>query len=308
MHIRVQNQDHRRKTTQKSPNLKEFHAGQLRQKINVWKSLKAPPTILNVLEGYRIPFIRKPPCVTLTSKKGAKFEVTPSDTMREQIELLKKQKAISLNTFSSGFLSPVFLREKTDGSHRLIFNLKSSNYYVYSPKFRLISLRKIPQIMSRGDYLVKIDISNAYYHVPIAKAHQRYLSLSSEGKIYNMTCLPFGLSSAPSIFSKLTNWVASVLRERDIKGKVYLDDFLLMNESSERLADQAKFTVNFLKELGWHINSIKTDLEPKTHLEYLGLIWDTKENAIILPKQKIKNIKSSIVEIIKERKVVLAES
>lgn len=215
--------------------------------------------------------------------------------MSQQIENLLDVNAISINSFNSGYLSPIFLRQKPNGSHRLIFNLRSLNFYVHPPRFRLISLSKVAQTLQQGDYLVKIDISNAYYHIPVQNSHTRYLSLAFNGKIYNMNCLPFGLSSAPSIFSKITNWVASQLRERGIRVIVYLDDFLLMNQAADKLTEQAIWAMNFLTKLGWQINSDKTDLTPKSRIEYLGLIWDTKENVKILPSSKISNIKNSIL-------------
>lgn len=60
---------------------------------------------------------------------------------------------------------------------------------------------------------MKIDISQAYFHIPISQNHRRYLSLSYQGTLYEMTCLPFGLASAPSAFAKTTNWVAHQLRQ-----------------------------------------------------------------------------------------------
>lgn len=225
-----------------------------------------------------------------------------SDSMSKQINQLIDIGAISLNSFDSGYLSPIFLRKKPNGSNRLIFNLRHLNTYVYPPKFRLISLSKVSQTLQQGDYLVKIDISNAYYHIPIQESHRRYLSLAFNGKIYNMNCLPFGLSSAPSIFSKITNWVASLLREKGIRVIVYLDDFLLMNQEADKLAEQAIWTVEFLKQLGWHINTDKTDLKPKTRIEYLGIIWDTKLNKKILPMSKISNITDSILKTLHDDK------
>lgn len=126
--------------------------------------------------------------------------------------------------------------------------------------------------------MVKIDISNAYYHVPVWDSHRRYLSFAFGKNIYNMNCLPFGLSSAPSVFSKISNWVASLLREKGIRTIVYLDDFLLLNKDAILLAQQAQWAVGFLQDLGWHINLSKTNLTPTPKIEYLGLSWDSTEN------------------------------
>ncbi|KOB76319.1 reverse transcriptase, partial [Operophtera brumata] len=178
----------------------------------------------------------------------------------------------------------------------LILNLKNLNFYVHNPKFRLISLRKVSQTIQKGDYMVKIDISNAYYHVPVWDSHRRYLSFAFGKNIYNMNCLPFGLSSAPSVFSKISNWVASLLREKGIRTIVYLDDFLLLNKDAILLAQQAQWAVGFLQDLGWHINLSKTNLTPTPKIEYLGLSWDSTENKKSLPYLKIANIRGIITQ------------
>lgn len=71
----------------------------------------------------------------------------------------------------------------------------------------------------------KIDISQAYFHIPIRESHRRYLAFSYENQLYQMTSLPFDLSSAPLAFSRVSKWIASMLRARGIRVLVYLDDF-----------------------------------------------------------------------------------
>lgn len=283
-------------------NLKVFYAGQLKQKFNLWKSLGAPRTILNVLNGYRIPFISKPPLVPLNLELSRKFEPKSCHLMQNQITELLKLGVISENYFQTGFMSPIFLRSKTNGSHRLIFNLKNLNLYIKPLKFRLINLSKVSKIIQRGDYMVKLDISNAYYHIPIKVSHRRFLTLAFKNKIFNMNCLPFGLSSAPSMFAKLSNWTANLLRNKDIRTIVYLDDFLLLNQDPLKLREQANWAFNFLQSLGWHINFSKSDLTPKRIVDYLGLMWNTERNLKYLPPNKIENIKSIINKISRKHK------
>ena len=50
-----------------------------------------------------------------------------------------------------------------------------------------------------------------------------------EGKIFIDTTMPFGLRSAPKIFTALADAVEWVLRERDVQFVIhYLDDFILV--------------------------------------------------------------------------------
>eukprot|EP00961_Rhodomonas_salina_P289461 3911655-Rhodomonas_salina.1 len=45
------------------------------------------------------------------------------------------------------------------------------------------------------------DLSQAYYHIEIDKRYWKYLCFRWNGKVYCFTVLPFGISSAPHIFT-----------------------------------------------------------------------------------------------------------
>lgn len=218
------------------------------------------------------------------------------ETQEMTIEIKKmiSCKAIRISRLKRGFLSRMFLRRKPDGSNRPIFNLKRLNTYVQTPKFRLLNHMKIPSLIDKQDHMMKIDLSQAYFHVPVKSSHCRFLMLAYQGRIYEMTCLPFGLASAPAAFAKLTNWVAHQLRLQGIKIVVYLDDFLLIHENPDILEKQAHFVREYLRKLGWLINLQKSSSKPTTELEYLGIVWDTVKNKKRLGKKKVEHLTSDI--------------
>ena len=58
-------------------------------------------------------------------------------------------------------------------------------------------------LLRPGDYMMKLDLQDAYFMVPIHEQHKKYLRLQFQNKIYEFQCLPFGLSSAPKAFTRL---------------------------------------------------------------------------------------------------------
>ncbi|XP_046976031.1 uncharacterized protein LOC124542139 [Vanessa cardui] len=205
------------------------------------------------------------------------------------------------------FISKLFLRKKRDGSMRPIFDLRELNKYVKTKHFHLISHTDVPDFLQPGDWMIKIDISQAYFHVPIAKSHRRFLRISYQNRIYEMTCLPFGLASAPHLFSSITCWVAETLRAKDCRVLVYLDDFLLVHQDRTKLGFQAAEAVRHLEQLGWKVNFQKSVLTPTQDLEYLGIRWLTDKNKMVLPNQKVSSINSALEHITKKQHMSLRQ-
>ena len=51
--------------------------------------------------------------------------------------------------------------------------------------------------------MFNLDLKNANFMVPINQGQHQHLSLQWEGSVFQFTCLPFGLSSAPQTFIKI---------------------------------------------------------------------------------------------------------
>ena len=76
-----------------------------------------------------------------------------------------------------GFTSPLFLVPKSDGSWRLVINLKALNKFVITRHFKMESVRAVKGIMQEGDWMIKLDLKDAYLSVPIHPTHQKFLKL-----------------------------------------------------------------------------------------------------------------------------------
>ena len=83
---------------------------------------------------------------------------------------------------------------------------------------------------------MKIDLKDAYFSIPIDAHHRKYLV---ERKLYQFSCLPFGLESAPWVFTKTLRLVMALGRELGMHLVVYTDNILLMTESKKKARDQA---------------------------------------------------------------------
>uniref|UniRef100_A0A0C9RT30 TY3B-I_1 protein n=1 Tax=Fopius arisanus TaxID=64838 RepID=A0A0C9RT30_9HYME len=271
------------------PTAQPFSGGQLSVFVQRWEELGAPQSVLKIISASRIPLCSKP---TLTPNwHSSPFKTKVSSAMSNQIQLLLSQNVLERpHNPGPSFISRMFLITKNNGEFRPIFDLRGLNQHVRTKKFKLISHHKIPDFLQDGDWLVRIDLSNAYYHIPVVRNHRSLLRLSYNGELYQMTSLPFGLSSAPHTFAMVSNWVAETLRAQGVRVVVYLDDFLLASQNRATAHSQAIQAMKRLEFLGWHVNLNKCILEPCQELDFLGLTWNTVENRMSLPVKKARKI------------------
>lgn len=150
--------------------------------------------------------------------------------------------------------------------------------------------------------MCKLDLIDAYLVVPINVDDQVYLRFRWNQMIYQFKSLPFGLSSAPRLFTKLLKPKVAVLRRLGVKLIIYLDDMLLMAETLEKLKQDRDSTLYLLQMLGFVINWEKSVLDPTQNIAVLGFDIDSANMRFILPDSKVVSIKQ------KSRKLLSANT
>ena len=83
--------------------------------------------------------------------------------------------------------------------------------------------------LGRGALLAKSDIKHAYRQIPVHPQDRILLGLQWQGQFYVDATLPFGLRSAPLIFSAVADAVEWVMRTSGVKHIFhYIDDFVIV--------------------------------------------------------------------------------
>lgn len=223
-----------------------------------------------------------------------------------EIDRLLKFKAVEKCSFEKGqFLSSFFLIPKADGSNRFILNLKDLNECIKKEHFKMEDLRTALNLLNRNDYMCKIDLKDAYLAVPIGPDSKRFLRFEHNGHLYQFNALPFGLTSAPYVFTKIMKAVITWLRERQVKAVVYLDDFLIMGRTRTECQKSTKLTLNLLHFLGFLVNWGKCTLDPSQLCTFLGISIKTTEMTLELPMVKRLKIKRMLEEILKSKSITI---
>ena len=205
--------------------------------------------------------------------------------------LLAKGAIQEVKTLSPSFVSNIFLVPKKDGGMRPIINLKPLNrQFISAPHFRMDTIKDVSNILRPGDFCASIDLKDAYFHLPIHPQSVHLLRFIWKGKIYEFVVLPFGLCTAPFIFTKMTRPIAAFLRAKGIRIIFYLDDILVIASSLQECQLHLKLVMDTLQGAGFIINWKKSSLIPAQRFLFLGLWWDTALEMVSLEERKLLSL------------------
>ena len=153
------------------------------------------------------------------------------------------------------------------------------------------SIYLVENLIHEGDWMIKIDLKDAYFSIPIHREHHQWLHFQWQEQIYEFQYLPFDLSLAPRVFTKMTHPIVAWLRQLGVRMVAYIDDFLLLTHSREEAYLQGQLMVTMFQALGFSINTEKSLLTPCQELEFLGATVQSLPPTLHLPQIKMKAIK-----------------
>lgn len=270
--------------------------GRLARYAPKWEMINPGPWVLRtVAGGYHIEFTADPPFHCLPRDTPVPPDMERRIALEAEIESLLQKEAIERTPpdATPKFMSTFFLTTKKDGSWRPIINLKPFNKRFVRPKrFRMETLSDIKPALRNGMWATSIDLKDAYLHIPVAPECRDFLTFQYRGDVFRFKALPFGLSTSPRVFTRVTRPILAYLRVRGIKIFAYLDDWLVLAESRETAEAHTTMATDLLTELGWIINIEKSSLQPTQSIQYLGasidfvggMIYPTEERVSALTR------------------------
>jgi hypothetical protein len=104
---------------------------------------------------------------------------------------------------------------------------------------------------------------------------------------FRFRCLPFGLKSAPRIWTRVFKPVITYLRAvHSMRLVVYLDDILICSSTREGSHRDTVTMVNVLRSLGFLLNEKKCATVPSKRRDFLGLTCDSQAMMFRVPPKK----------------------
>lgn len=158
------------------------------------------------------------------------------------------------------FISNVFLVPKAAGSNRFLIKMRKLNEFLDPIHFNMEDVRTVCKLIWPRAYLGSIDLKDAYFLIPLHKNYRRFVRFLFDNRLYEFTCLPFGLCTSPWVFKKVMEPVVSDLCSKSYLSFIYLDDIFWLGKDAESCNKNIQTRVNLFMSLGFIIKYDKVIL------------------------------------------------
>ena len=159
-------------------------------------------------------------------------------------------------------------------------DLSKLNLFLKVEKFKMETPETIRTSLQMGEWVTSIDFKDAYFHIPIQEQSRKYLRFHVQGQTYQFKALPFGLSTAPLVFTVVAKEVKLMALHKGIRIHQYLDDWLVRATSHQACLQHTKLLVQICQDLGWLVNLEKSELEPKQVFDFVGYQFDLQSGRV----------------------------
>ncbi|WAR08315.1 LOW QUALITY PROTEIN: POL-like protein [Mya arenaria] len=254
-------------------------AGRLKHFGTQWEQLTTDKSILETVYACTIECIDTP---NQTHVRETKLNSKETIVLDREIKGLLLLGVIENTEHCDGeFISTV---PKSNGSYRVILNLKSLNESIEYIHFKMESLHAAIRLITPGCFMSSIDLKDAYYTVNVSEEFRKYLRFIWRGQLYQYTCLANGLACAPRKFTKLLKpffrlWCIWMTR-------IY--------KALAECLENVSVTQELLADIGFVINNEKSVFIPTQELVFLGFILNSNTITISLTEQKVQTITLAI--------------
>ena len=93
-----------------------------------------------------------------------------------EIEKLLEMDVIqNMDPTESCFVSNLFLVPKKSGDLRPVIDLRKLNQHIRYAHFKMEGIELVKSLVRREDYMISIDLTQAFYHVPVSSYHRKVL-------------------------------------------------------------------------------------------------------------------------------------
>ncbi|UYV68125.1 K02A2.6-like, partial [Cordylochernes scorpioides] len=197
------------------------------------------------------------------------------------------------------YASLITLVKKKNGTFRMCVDFRKLNEHIPVDPQPIPLIESVIEKLSKAKYFSSLDLSNAYWTVPIHPDSRPYLAFTTHAGVYMFKRLPFGLRSSPQIFERA---IGQILRKYNFQFlEHYYDDFIIFSDSFEEHLEHLRLFFQLCRAENIRLNLNKCQL-CKTSISFLGYeitqgtykphLTNTQVIGTIQPPTNVKTLQS----------------
>ena len=222
-----------------------------KDELGILKGIEAAITV----QEFAPPQFRKPRPVPFALRDKVEKQI---DKQVEEGELIPIEK--------SEWAAPIVVVSKKDGGIRICGDFKVSiNPFLHPEVYPLPTPEEMFSTLANGESYTKLDLARAYKQMKVKKECQPLLTINTHCGLFQYTRLPFGITTAPSLWQRAMAQVLSGL-----PGVVYcIDDILVTGRTRAGHTTNLQAVLQRIREYGLRLKKSKCQFFTK-ELEFLG--------------------------------------
>jgi hypothetical protein len=226
------------------------------------------------------------------------------EAIKEMVDLNSVRK-VEWATATPGVVNPIFTVPKKEcgvptGEQRPIVDCRPVNAHLEDEHFKMQGLKEVKDRVRRDVWFTRLDLTKAYWTVPLAKEHAHLVRFIFEGELYEAEALQFGISSAPRLFSTTLQGVVDYLRSLNLEIVQYMDDLLFIGRTAAEAELAIELAAQVLEAVGFLINAKKSEWKASRVVRFLGIEWDSHQMIMRVPASYQKAIKEHVRQMKKK--------
>ena len=263
-----------------------------------WWQANAPHHIQTLI-GQGVPCPNLPPYLSMVEQVKGISELNLGKSILEDYKKVGAVKEVTKE--EARHLVPWFIISKMDNNqikHRLISDCREINLYSNAKHFKMDHWQVIFPFLRKGMFGAKIDLKDAYFHLPLEERLRPYVTLKVGDLFYQFQSACFGLNTLPQQWMSIMGVFSKKWRKKGIMVYIYLDDILVLNTTKKGVEKDLALILKDLSQSGMLINEKKCVLEPSQCIQHLGFTLNLKEGLLEVPQGKMKAMRKELGKLL----------
>nr|GBM06712.1 Retrovirus-related Pol polyprotein from transposon 17.6 [Araneus ventricosus] len=236
-----------------------------------------------------------------TRQKPYRVPYNLKNEMRNQINILLDAGIIQPST--SPYCAPVLLVKKSDGSFRLVADLRKLNSKTIPDNSPLPKIDEMIDQLSGAKFFSTMDLTSGFHQMSMHPDHMHYTGIATEFGLFEYKRLPFGLKNASASFQRLMRIVLAGLS--DLQIACYIDDVIIASHNFQDHLQRLELVFQRLTAANLKVKPSKCSFL-QFEISFLG--HTVREGQVLPDPKNLDSIKNTMPPQTKKAGQILSRS